>query len=217
MTSLRRTARLLLFSIAGLSLLGLVLVLGLRAWVNANYSSRIYTRAAEVPSHKVAIVFGASVRGDRPTPVLADRVAASVELYQAGRVQKIIMTGDNRFVGYNEPGAMISYAQELGVPAEDLIADYAGRRTYDSCYRAREIFGVHRAVLVTQAFHLDRALFICDNLGMDAVGYVADRRSYPGYEQWWWVREVAALAVAWWDVNVSRPVPVLGEPIPIPD
>jgi SanA protein len=165
----------------------------------------------------VAIVFGAGIRGDRPTPVLADRVAASVELYKAGKVRKIIMTGDNRFVDYNEPGAMIAYAQELGVPSEDLIPDYAGRRTYDSCYRAREVFGVSQAVLVTQAFHMDRTLFIGDSLGMDVVGYAADRGSYPGYEQWWWLRELAALAVAWWDVNIARPVPVLGERIPIPD
>ena len=144
-------------------------------------------------------------------------MAASVELYEAGKVRKLIMTGDNRFVEYNEPGVMIAYAQELGVAAEDLIPDYAGRRTYDSCYRAREIFGVRQAVLVTQAFHLERTLFICDSLGMDVVGYAADRRSYPGYEQWWWLRELIALAVAWWDVNIAKPVPVLGERIPIPD
>lgn len=217
MTSLRRAVRLLILLIAGLSLLGAAFALGLNFWVHAVYSSRIYTRAAEVPPRKVAIVFGAGIRGDRPTPVLADRVAASVELYEAGKVRKIIMTGDNRFVDYNEPGAMIAYAQELGVPLEDLIPDYAGRRTYDSCYRAREIFGVSRAVLVTQAFHMDRTLFTGDSLGMDVVGYAADRRSYPGYEQWWWLRELAALAVAWWDINIAKPVPVLGERIPIPD
>ncbi len=217
MTSLGRTIRFLILLIAGLSLLGLVFALGLSTWAHAVYSSRIYTRAAEVPFHKVAIVFGAGVRGDRPTPILADRVAASVELYEAGKVRKLIMTGDNRFVGYNEPGVMIAYAQELGVAAEDLIPDYAGRRTYDSCYRAREIFGVRQAVLVTQGFHLDRALFICDSLGMDVVGYAADRRSYPSYERWWWLRELIALTVAWWDVNIAKPVPVLGERIPIPD
>ena len=217
MTSLGRTIRFLILLIAGLSLLGLVFALGLSAWVHATYSSRIYTRAAEVPLPKVAIVFGAGVRGDRPTPILADRVAASVELYEAGKVRKLIMTGDNRFVDYNEPGVMVAYAQELGVAAEDLIPDYAGRRTYDSCYRARDIFGVRQAVLVTQAFHLDRALFICDSLGMDVVGYAADRRSYPGYERWWWLRELIALTVAWWDVNIAKPVPVLGERISIPD
>jgi len=190
---------------------------GLRAWVNTIYASRIHTRPADVPLHQVAIVFGAGVRGDRPTPVLADRVEAAVELYQAGRVQKLMMTGDNRFVDYNEPAAMIAYARELGVPEQDLVADYAGRRTYDSCYRARDIFGLKQAVLVTQGFHLNRALFICDRLGLEVVGYAADRRAYPGSRWVWRLREVPALALAWWDTTIRKPVPVLGEPIRILD
>jgi SanA protein len=213
----RRALRLLLLLAAAVGSAGLIFVLGLRAWVHASYGSRVYSRPAEVPACQVGIVFGASVRGDRPSRVLADRVAAAADLYRAGKVRKLLMTGDNRFVDYNEPAAMIAYARELGVPDQDLIADYAGRRTYDSCYRAREIFGVKEAVLVTQSFHLDRALFISDALGIEAVGYSADRRSYPIQEQWWSLREMAALVVAWWDVNVSRPAPVLGEPIPIPD
>jgi SanA protein len=214
---LRRLALVLIVSLIGLPILALIVAFGLRAWVNGIYGTRIYTRAAEVPAHHVAIVFGAAVRGNRPTPVLADRVEAAVELYRAGRVQKLIMTGDNRLVGYNEPAAMIAYAQEMGVPAQDLVADYAGRRTYDSCYRARDIFGVQNAVLVTQNFHLDRALFICDRLGLEVVGYAADRRTYPGYRWVWWLREVPATALALWDTAVRKPVPVLGEPIPISD
>ena len=214
---LRRLALLLMVFVAGLSVLVLVVAFGLRAWVNTVYASRVYTRLADVPVHQVAIVFGAAVRGDRPTPVLADRVEAAVELYYAGRVQKLIMTGDNRFVDYNEPAAMIAYAVELGVPEDDLVADYAGRRTYDSCYRAREIFGVNRAVLVTQGFHLKRALFICDRLGLEAVGYAADRRTYPGAQWVWRLREVPALALAWWDTTIRKPVPVLGESIRITD
>jgi SanA protein len=204
-------------SVVGLSVLVLVAAFGLRAWVNTVYGSRIYTRPGDLPVRRVAIVFGAAVRSNRPTPVLADRVEAAVELYQAGRAQKLIMTGDNRFVDYNEPDAMIAYAVELGVPEGDLVADYAGRRTYDSCYRARDIFGVTQAVLVTQGFHLNRALFICDRLGLDVVGYAADRRTYPGSQWVWRLREVPALALAWWDTTIRRPVPVLGEPILIFD
>jgi SanA protein len=213
----RRLVLILMVSVVGLLLLVLVAAFYLRAWVNAVYGPRIYTHPAVVPPRQVAIVFGAAVRGDRPTPVLADRVEAAVELYQAGRVQKLIMTGDNRFVDYNEPAAMIAYARELGVPQEDLVADYAGRRTYDSCYRARDIFGVKQAVLVTQGFHLTRALFICDRLGLEALGYAADRRVYPGSQWVWRLREVPALALAWWDTTIRKPVPVLGEPIRILD
>ena len=204
-------------SVVGLSVLVLVAAFGLRAWVNTVYGSRIYTHPDDVPVRRVAIVFGAAVRSNRPTPVLADRVEAAAELYHAGRVQKLIMTGDNRFVDYNEPDAMIAYAVELGVPEGDMVADYAGRRTYDSCYRARDVFGVSQAVLVTQGFHLNRALFICDRLGLDVVGYAADRGSFPGSQWVWRLREVPALALAWWDTTIRRPVPVLGEPILIFD
>ena len=216
-TSLGCLTLILIVSLASLLLLALIVAFGLRAWVNTIYASRIHTRPADVPLHQVAIVFGAGVRGDRPTPVLADRVEAAVELYQAGRVQKLIMTGDNRFVDYNEPAVMIAYARGLGVPGEDLVADYAGRRTYDSCYRARDVFGLNQAVLVTQGFHLNRALFICDRLGLEVVGYAADRRAYPGSQWVWRLREVPALALAWWDTTIRKPVPVLGEPIRIVD
>jgi SanA protein len=117
-------------------------------------------------------------------------------------------------VDYNEPGRMAEYAQAKGVPAQDLVLDYAGRRTYDSCYRARNIFGVESALLVTQAFHLPRALFTCDRLGLDAVGVVADRRPYVRAD-WYRLREVPALARAWIDLSLLKPLPVLGDPIPV--
>jgi SanA protein len=214
---IRRLAFVLIISLVGLSVLIVVAAFGLRAWAIIVYGSRIHTRPDDVPARQVAIVFGAAVRSNRPTPVLADRVEAAVELYQAGRVRKLLMTGDNRFVDYNEPDAMIAYAVELGVPESDLVADYAGRRTYDSCYRARDIFALNQAVLVTQGFHLSRALFICDRLGLDVVGYAADRRTFPGSQWMWRLREVPALALAWWDTTIRKPVPVLGEPIRISD
>ena len=108
-------------------------------------------------------------------------------------------------------------ALDLGVPETALVLDYAGRSTYDTCYRAKAVFGVERAVLVTQTFHLPRALFICEALGLQAAGVSADRRAYRRFSLAWWnLREVIATANAWWDVTVAHPVPVLGEPIPIP-
>jgi SanA protein len=107
-------------------------------------------------------------------------------------------------------------AAEMGVPAEDLVPDYAGRRTFDSCYRAHEIFGVRRAILVTQEFHLDRALYLCNSLGVDSIGIVADRRDYTrGAHFWWRVRELPATFGAWSNLNLFRPTPILGERIPI--
>jgi SanA protein len=165
----------------------------------------------------VAIVFGAGLtRSGEPTAVLYDRVALAAELYQRGLVKKLLLRGDNRFENYNEPEAMRRTAIKLGIPAEDLVLDYAGRRTYDSCYRAHEIFGVQRAILVTQAFHLERALYLCEAFGIDGVGVKADRRNYAGGAQTTWlVREAIATLGAWIDVNLTRPTPVLGPPLPI--
>jgi SanA protein len=187
----------------------------LRATVHARAAGRIYTDVAAVPPAPVALVLGAGLRQDGlPTPALHDRVETAVDLYKAGIVKKLLMSGDNRFVNYNEPAAMKTLAIRLGVPAQDIVLDYAGRRTYDSCYRAKEIFDVQRAVIVSQAFHLDRALFLCDAVGIPTVGISADRGLYGAY-RWWELREVLATTAAWWDVNVRHPVPVLGEKLPI--
>jgi SanA protein len=187
----------------------------LRGWTDWRYGRLIYRDAKEIPARPVAVVFGALVWSDgRPSHVLADRVQAAAALYQAGKVRKLLLSGDNRFVDYNEPQAMKELALALGVPEEDLVLDYAGRRTYDTCYRARHIFGLEQAVLVTQAFHLDRALFTCRNLGLDAVGFSADLRTYRT-ARYSWLREIPATALAWWDVKVRKPLPVLGDPIEI--
>jgi SanA protein len=119
-------------------------------------------------------------------------------------------------VHYNEPAAMRAYAISLGVPDEAIVLDYAGQRTYDTCYRAKAIFGVESAVLVTQAFHLPRALYLCNALGVDAVGVEADKRTYRRISQFFWnVRELGATVAALLDVHVLRPLPILGEPEPI--
>lgn len=179
------------------------------------YERRIYNRVEEVPEAPVAVVFGAGYWPDgTPSDVMKDRVEAAVALYRAGRVRKILFSGDNRFVHYNEPGKMREYALSLGLSEDVIVLDYAGRRTYDTCYRARDIFGLRDVILVTQRYHLPRALYICDRLGLHAVGYVADRRYYPHIREYW-LREVPALWMAWWDLWVAHPVPVLGDPIPI--
>jgi SanA protein len=203
-----------------LGAIGASLVVAFNVWLNAAYGSRIYTAIDDLPNSEtpqIAIVFGAGLtRSGEPTAVLYDRVAIAAELYQRGLVTKLLLSGDNRFEDYNEPEAMRRTAVRLGVPDEDLVLDYAGRRTYDSCYRAREIFGVNRAILVTQEFHLERALYLCDAFGVDGIGVIADRRNYAGRAQTQWlVREAIATVGAWIDVNVIRPTPVLGDPLPI--
>jgi SanA protein len=212
----RKVARPLLRLLAVLAFLVLLWAVGFPAYtLTIRYRSRTYSEAESVPARRVALVFGAGYWADgTPSDVMKDRVEAAVELYRAGYVQKVLFSGDNRFVHYNEPGAMRDYALTLGLPDQDIVLDFAGQRTYDTCYRARDVFGLHEVILVTQRYHLPRALYTCERLGLDAVGYVADRRPYV-YIRNYWAREVPALWLAWWQLWVSRPVPVLGEPIPL--
>lgn len=169
------------------------------------------------PIRRVAVVFGAGLgRDGRPSPVLRDRVRTAATLYQQGKVEKLLMSGDNRFVYYNEPGAMKAYALELGVPEEAIVLDYAGRRTYDTCYRARDIFQVQQIILVTQRFHLPRAIYLCNHLGVNAVGVPSDIRQYSAGSIFFWnLRELPATLTALWEIHVSHPIPVLGDPEPV--
>jgi vancomycin permeability regulator SanA len=192
----------------------------LNCLIRTKYDRRIYPNAAAAPQEtesRIAIVFGAGLwRSGQPSPILYERIATAAQLYHAGKVRKLLLTGDNRFINYNEPMVMRRAALEMGVAEDDLILDYAGRRTYDGCYRAREIFGVQRAILVTQSFHLDRAMYICSALGVDSIGVAADRQAYSnGSQKWWAVRDFFALVAAWLDINVLHPIPVLGDKIEI--
>jgi len=169
--------------------------------------------ATTIPSQRVAIVFGAGLtRSGEATPILKDRVETAAKLYFAGKAEKLLMSGDNRFMEYNEPEAMRRYALGLGVPHEDIVLDYAGRRTYDTCFRAKTIFGVTKAILVTQNFHLPRALFLCNVLGVDGTGVAADNFTYRKRSLFYWnLRELPATVTAFADI-VARPLPVLGNP-----
>jgi SanA protein len=178
--------------------------------------NRIY-EVQESPARRVAIVFGAGLRYDgTPTAILRDRVETAVDLYFSGKVEKILMSGDNRFDYYNEPESMRQYALSLGVPPQAIALDYAGRRTYDTCYRAKAIFGVESALLVSQGFHLPRALFLCNSLGLEAAGVEANQQHYRDRVLLIWnIREQFATVGAFLDVYVSNPVPVLGAPEPL--
>lgn len=163
----------------------------------SRYSGRIHTPAGAPPS-KVAIVFGAGLRRNgTPTLVLADRVAAAADLYRRGVVERLLLTGSARGWSYDEAGAMASLAVDLGVPVEALWVDPQGDRTMLSCRRARDIFGVTEALLVTQRFHLPRALALCDSLGIRSEGVAADLSAYgTRTRRFWELREYPASLVA---------------------
>src|SRR5512133_1816391 len=199
-----------------LSVFGLLLVTITRFVFLRNAAPETFS-ISNAPARRVAIVFGAEVKKDgTPSVILKDRVETAVALYKSGKVEKLLMSGDNRFEDYNEPESMRQYALTLGMPDSDIVLDYAGRRTYDTCYRAKEIFGVDSAVLVTQAFHLPRSLFLCKAFGMDAVGVESENYYYLKRSRLIWnTRELLATVQSVLDVYLLKPLPVLGDPEPI--
>jgi SanA protein len=196
-----------------LSLVGVFITILTRIIFLRNASPQTFSKDS-VPARQVAIVFGAEVKKDgTPSTVLRDRIETAVALYKTDKVEKLLMSGDNRFVDYNEPEAMRQYALTLGMPNSDIVLDYAGRRTYDTCYRAKEIFGVNSAILVTQRFHLPRALFLCKAFGIDTVGVESENYYYlKRLRLFWNARELLASVQSVLDVYLFRPLPVLGKP-----
>lgn len=202
-----------LLILGGLFLTGLILprlITFIYSW------NRIYP-VDQAPSERVAIIFGAGLRRDgTPTAVLRDRVETGVRLYFDGKVEKLLMSGDNSQVEYNEPESMRQYAIAMGVPEQDIVLDYAGRRTYDTCYRAKSIFKLGSVILVTQKFHLPRALFLCNALGLKATGVEASNNNYLKRSLFFWnIREQFATFTAFINVYVDKPTPILGQPEPI--
>ncbi|WP_420080859.1 SanA/YdcF family protein [Streptomyces sp. JL4002] len=178
---------------------GCVLALLPSAWTHATASDRLRT-TADAPAADVAVVFGAGLWRGRPTPYLADRLDAAAELYRAGKVRVVLVTGDNSRVEYDEPDAMRRYLTEHGVPDARIVSDYAGFDTWDSCVRAKEVFGVERAVLVTQGFHIRRAVALCQAAGLDSYGVgvadVHDATWYYGQTREFFASGKAALDAA---------------------
>ena len=148
-------------------------------WMIGRHASEMYTASTVPGSWQVVIVPGASVlRNGQPSDVLADRLLTALDLYQAKKVEKFLLSGDHGQEGYDEVSVMRDFLLEHGIPDEDLFLDHAGFDTYDTLYRAKVIFGVTSAVISTQKFHLPRALFIADALDFPAIGVIADRQPY---------------------------------------
>lgn len=195
-------------SLGALSLV--VLPLAIAAYMDWATSDLRFRDPRQVPSKSVAIVFGAAVYpSGRLSPMLAARVRQAAEVYRAGRVQKILMTGDNSRTDYDEVTTMKRYAVELGVPADVIHLDYAGFSTYESCYRARVIFGIRDAIVITQGYHLSRAVYTCAHLGIDTVGLETnDHGDYSAaVMRRHVVREILATGKALWDIHLRKPLP----------
>ncbi|HEB12736.1 MAG TPA: hypothetical protein ENI11_03555 [Actinobacteria bacterium] len=171
---------------------------------------------ALIKPRTAAIVFGAKVyENGELSPMLADRVQTAIDLYQLGKVKKLLLTGDHGRVGYDEVNAMKGYALARQVDEEDIFTDHAGFSTYESIYRAREVFRVKKAVLVTQKFHLRRTLYIARSAGLDVQGLIADKREYNISNSTSSFREYFANLKAFWEVTTGKNPTFLGPAIPI--
>ncbi|GAA3235369.1 vancomycin high temperature exclusion protein [Streptomyces thermocoprophilus] len=146
-----------------------VLALLPATWLRLTTGDRLRS-VADVPRTGVAVVFGAGLWSGEPSPYLAHRLDAAAELYRAGRVEVVLVTGDNSRADYDEPDAMRAYLTRHGVPDRRIVSDYAGFDTWDSCVRAKKIFGVDRAILISQDFHIRRAVALCEAAGVSSYG-----------------------------------------------
>ena len=180
-------------------------IAGSVTWVRTTADGHIFSEA-DVPAAPVALVLGAQVYPDgTPSPFLAARLDVARRLLEAGKVRVILVSGDHMNWEYNEPGAMLRYLTAAGVPSAKVVLDHAGFDTYDSCARAHRIFGVREAIVVTQTFHLPRAVTLCRELGVDATGVGDD--SVKRYERVWRIgstRELGACVKAVADAVSGR-------------
>lgn len=200
-----------------LGVLGVAAVAGVNGWVVGSVSSRMLSeeQAAALQDVDCIVVLGCQVRSDgSPSHMLEDRLKRSVALYDMNASPKILMSGDHGTVEYDEVDAMKRYAVNAGVPSADVFMDHAGFSTYETVYRAKEIFGADKVIIVTQEYHLYRALYIAKQLGVDAYGVAADYRQYSGQLSRD-IREVLA-RVKDFGMGIFQPEPTyLGEAIPI--
>ena len=172
----------------------------------------VYVSTQEIPQTEVAVVLGASVARGLPSPILAKRADAAIALYHAGKVKKILVTGDNAELNYDEVTPVRRYLIQAGIPADDVFLDHAGFDTYSSMYRARDIFQAQSMTIVTQDFHMPRALYIARHLGMTAYGFMADGE---GGLTGNYLREMPACVKALWDLWSNRLPRYLGPVIPL--
>ena len=209
--------RVVLCVILSLCLLGGVAMLLVNNHVNTFGKSRVLSEdeAATLSEVDCVIVLGCQVRSDGSlSDMLNDRLAQGVELYHTGAAPKMIMSGDHGRVNYDEVNAMKQFAIDNGVPSEDVFMDHAGFSTYETMYRAKEIFGAEKVVIVTQEYHLYRAIYIAEQLGLEAYGVSADLRTYRGQTKRD-VREVLARCKDF-AMCLFKPEPTfLGEAIPV--
>lgn len=201
------------FPLVALSLALVALIVAAYFTIYLATKSYIYNAVTEIPSAQAALIPGAAIFEDGAlSSIFLDRVDKAIELYNAGKVSKILVSGDNSTVSHNEVNPVRLYLISKNIPDEDIFLDHAGFDTYSSMYRARDIFGVTSLIVSTQSFHLPRAVFIAHRLGIEAYGVNADvgHMLFRNY-----IRELLANVKAVFNLVLHTKPKYLGEKIPI--
>ncbi len=213
----RKALKITVIVLCSLFLLGVISVFAVNGYVVAKGKDRIIStdKAATITDVDCIIVLGCQVKEDGTlSHMLRDRLSRGVELYHAGAAPKLLMSGDHGRTNYNEVGAMKQYAIDNGVPSQDVFMDHAGFSTYETMYRAKEIFQAKKVIIVTQEYHLYRAVYIAQALGLEAYGVTSDQHTYGGQT----IRDVREVLARCKDfaTSILKPKPTyLGEVIPI--
>ncbi|MGJ1417210.1 ElyC/SanA/YdcF family protein [Sphingobacterium thalpophilum] len=197
-----------------LCVVALVVVVITNNNVRAKTDSAIFTELKDVPRTKVAIIFGAGINGDQPSRYLKDRLDAGISLYKNHKVDKILLSGDNGRDEYDELSVMKLYCQKNGIDTAKIYIDYAGFDSYSTMYRAKYIFNVDTAILVSQKYHLNRCVYLGDKLAIKSFGYSADRGAYPGYK-YYAFREKLSVTKAVLDIMRNRKPKYLGKQVDV--
>ena len=212
-----KTFKRIIYACLGITCLGIASLIIINTYVKHVAADKMIDikEAAEWGSADCILVLGCQVRSDgTPSLMLSDRLDLGIELYNIGAAPKLLMSGDHGQVEYNEVSAMKQYATDTGIASEDIFMDHAGFSTYESIYRAKEIFGVEKIIIVSQEYHLYRALYIADNLGLEAYGVAAEGQNYAGQSMRDF-REVLARAKDFATVVIKPEPTYLGETISI--
>ena len=199
-----------------LALFGAASVFGINVYVKTSTKKRIISLEEASALHGIdcILILGAGVWGDRPTHMLEDRLDFGIALYKIGASNRLLMSGDHGRKNYDEVNVMKDYAINEGVPSSDVFMDHAGFSTYESLYRARDIFEAKKIIIVTQEYHLYRALYIADKLGLEAYGTASNPREYIG-QRARDIREILARVKDFFYVIIKPEPTYLGDSIPV--
>lgn len=213
---MKRKYKVLIFVIAGIALLIGITAVSLSVYMVKATEKNIFTADTFKNDEKAdcILILGAGVKDGKPKPMLRDRLLTGIELYKSGAAEKIIMSGDHGRADYDEVNVMRAFALEQGVSAEDIFLDHAGFSTYDSVYRAKNIFGAENIIIVSQKYHLYRALYISEKLDVKAAGVSADLNSYGGQLKRD-IREIIARDKDFFKCIVKPEAEIMGDKIPL--